>query len=100
MNDFSSIRGGSFEAALRTKMGVGEDFQVFVEPRGGGQYQLSEYTWDTEAYAFAVIAQPMRWVETRNGTAVLMGDVSRHSERQEIAFDTIPDIWDWLTQEG
>lgn len=98
-DDFSSIRGGSFEAALRKKMGVGEDFQVSVEPRGGKDYQLGEYTWDTEAYSFAVIAQPMRWHQARSGTAVLLGDVSRHSERQEIVFDTVPDIWNWLMEQ-
>lgn len=96
MNDFSPIRGGSFEAALRTKMGVGEDFQVYVEPRGGGQYQLGDETWDTEDYSFAVIAQPMRWHQSSRGAAVLLGDVSRYHERQEIVFDTIPDIWNWL----
>lgn len=97
-DDFSSIRGGAFEAALRTKMGVGEDFQVTVEPRGGGQYQLGEYTWDSEDYTFAVVAQPMRWLTTRRDVSVLLGDSTRQDERQEIVFDTVPAIWNWLME--
>lgn len=96
--DFSEIRGGPFEAAVRKRMGVGEDFQIQVETHGGAEYQLGEYTWDSEPYSFHLIAQPMSWIEVSgNDRRVLMGDVSRHSERQEIEFDSIPDLWAWMT---
>lgn len=89
--DFSAIRGGPFEAALRKRLGVGEDFLVQVEPSGGGEYQIGDYTWDTEPYRFAVTAQPMRWQTTPDTRhSVLMGDVERWSERKEIEFNSHP----------
>jgi hypothetical protein len=111
----------SFEDAVRKRLNLQGDYNIGVIASGGGQYQIGDYTWDSEPYTFEVYAHPtVKRTETRKMPSLFPSsysawergeqaqpaeyrtfefdqpDGSRPSFSQE--FDSVPEIWAWLEE--
>lgn len=111
----------SFEDAVRARLGLVGEYQITCEASGGGQYQIGDYTWDSEPYVFELVASPITIHVERRKAPSLFGrgyaawergeqpeptkydeftfhkpDPSRPTFSQE--FDSIPALWAWLDE--
>lgn len=77
----------NYEDAVRKMFGVDETYTVSDDIEGGGDYQIGDYTWDTEPTKIVVRVSknlgPGKGYDTKT---------------QE--FDTLPEVWAALLTEG
>lgn len=100
---WDSIRGGAFEARVRERFGVDDTWRVEVEMSGGGQFQIGDYTWDSEPYRLEVVATAMKidWVRDRyfHGGTLRPRLVGDYKGRKTYETGSLPEIWAWLEEE-
>ena len=49
----------SFEDAVRRRLNLQGEYQISIEPSGGGEVQIGDYTWDSDPYEFALDVRPV-----------------------------------------